>query len=356
MKANMKKLMNEQMHDLKEWCESNLLIKDITLHLLHSDASPRVYYRITKEDKHWVLMDSSKERSSFKPFIDTAHIWVKAGILVPQIIVADHAKGLGILSDFGDDLLLGLLSERNVEAFYQQAMDTIVQIQSIKNSVPHYMPPKFDKEHLALELSYFKEWFLEKLLDIPYDDTWEQIFSPIESEIQRVFLEQPHSVLHRDFHSRNLMVISESRLGVIDFQDAMFGPITYDLISLLKDCYVSWNENKILRWQKYFYDRLHQEGYNLPASIIFNRWCDWTALQRHLKVLGIFSRLHLRDNKPRYLQDIPRILTYINRMSRKYPELSDFEEGLSSVIVPKFELLLKQNTDFGSKKEIVCEQ
>lgn len=330
--------MNQQTKQLTEWCEAQLGCKLTSFKLLHHDASPRLYYRIICDEHSWVLMDASQEKCTLSAFVTIAQGLLHNSILVPEIIAQDLNQGWLILSDFGDALLQDALSEQNVEQYYSRAMNLIVSLQQIDHSSFELLA--FDNAHIQKELGFFKEWFLEGLLDIQYQGMWEQIFTPIESHIQKIFAEQPQVMIHRDFHSRNLMLLDKDRIGVIDFQDAMVGPLTYDLISLIKDCYISWNETKVLRWQKFFYQQL-QVMHSLPIPQHFNRWCDWTSLQRHLKVLGIFSRLKLRDNKPRYLNDITRVLQYVLRVTKKYPELSDFDEGLIGMIQPKLEQVLR---------------
>jgi aminoglycoside/choline kinase family phosphotransferase len=330
--------MNQHISDLKQWCEQELSRK-IELSLLHADASPRVYYRATHVNDTWVAMDSSNEKQSIAPFISIAQNWISSGVNVPKILFCDMDKGWLILTDFGDKLLQYELSNENVDSYYQKCMDIILNIQRVDGN---YDLPVFGVTHIQKELSLFKEWFVEKLLGMSFAGSWEKIFTPIEAKIISIFKQQPQVTVHRDFHSRNIMQLENDGLGIIDFQDAMIGPITYDLISLIKDCYICWDKNKVSSWQEYFYFKI-SENYKLINQAQFYEWCDWTSLQRHLKVLGIFSRLKLRDNKPRYLDDMPRIMDYVLEVTNKYPELKEFNDKLKNIVAPKLKKILEEH-------------
>lgn len=332
--------MNQQKSELQSWCEKQLGEKCQSFIPLHTDASPRVYYRAVMAEQSWVVMDSACEKHSLEPYIQIGRQWLIQGVRVPNIMAHNVDKGWCLIEDFGDELLERHLSESNVETLYADLMQAICRIQNTNGQDL----PLFDDKHITLELSYFKEWFLAGLMQQPLDDFWSHALSSVEREIHKVFTEQPQVPIHRDFHCRNIMTLPDNDLGIIDFQDAMLGPVSYDLISLIKDCYLTWPVAKVLRWQKVFFSLCF--GPNEPGLQTFLRWCDWTGLQRHLKVLGIFARLHLRDNKARYLQDIPRVMTYVLQVTQKYPECEELDAALKSLVVPQLEeVLAKQRNE-----------
>jgi aminoglycoside/choline kinase family phosphotransferase len=194
--------------------------------------------------------------------------------------------------------------------------------------------PGYDAALLTRELGIFKEWFLNKLLDIEVDGAlWEQI----QEQLIASALAQPQVIVHRDYHSRNLMVLSEDSPGVIDFQDAVIGPITYDLVSLLRDCYIAWPEGRVESWLAQYFHRLKTTGLVVCDETQFKRWFDLMGMQRHLKAIGIFSRLHLRDGKSGYLNDIPRTLGYVLSVCSTYPELAEFGQFLQDETVERSE-------------------
>ncbi|MGZ8160625.1 MAG: aminoglycoside phosphotransferase family protein, partial [Methylobacter sp.] len=191
--------------------------------------------------------------------------------------------------------------------------------------------PGYDEALLHRELAIFDEWFLGQLLDIEIPAA---VWSAVRTTLTASALEQPSTCVHRDYHSRNLMVLDSDSPGVIDFQDAVIGPITYDLVSLLRDCYIAWPEQQVEQWRLNYFERLRQAGLIHCSEAQFKRWFDLMGLQRHLKAIGIFSRLHLRDGKPGYLNDIPRTLNYVAAVCAAYPELAEFNDFLHQQVLP----------------------
>lgn len=334
--------------ELKQWVGLQLGTEKFCIQPLTGDASFRSYYRVTHEDRTYIVMWAPPDRETTESFVRIAREWKQAGLLVPNLWGWEAKQGFILLSDFGDTLLFDKLTSQTVELYYDQAMQIIPQLQVAHLSTG--LPP-FNEAHVRLELSYFQDWFVEKLLNI-------EITKPILGMLEKVFTHlvqgshaQPQSVIHRDFHSRNLMVLPENeKLGIIDFQDAMIGPITYDLVSLLKDCYIDWPPEQVESWATFFCERLNSEKLFSPIqSSQFLQWFDWMGLQRHLKVLGIFSRLKLRDNKPHYLAFFPRIIDYVRQVTRQYSEFAEFDSWLIDEILPRLQ------TEPQTRAKISCE-
>lgn len=307
----------------KQWIGQQLGSDNFTLCPLKGDASFRAYYRVTLDEKSYIVMWAPPEKEQTRPFVEIARAWHHHGLRVPTVHGWEVSQGFVLLSDFGDTLLYDVLTPTSVDDYYQKAMQILPSLQRMQ------VAPLFNEDYIRLELSYFKEWFLHRYLSINTDEI-STILESTFSQLVASNLAQPQVVIHRDYHSRNLMVLNEGNLGIIDFQDAMMGPITYDLVSLLKDCYIDWPTEKVAQWVKSFYDMTPQaQQVNISE---FTQWFDWTGLQRHLKVLGIFARLYLRDNKPNYLNYMPRIMNYVLQVSEKYPSLAPFHHWMQNTI------------------------
>lgn len=292
------------------------------------DASFRRYFRIRTADRTFIAMDAPPEREKLGHFLHTAELMTTAGINIPRIFAADEALGFLLMSDFGDISYQQQLTSGNADALYGDALDALLRIQrGIDPS--HSGLPAYNEALLLRELGLFREWFLTGLLGLDLGDDENALYLRVAALLTASALQQPTVVVHRDFHSRNLMVTAPDNPGVLDFQDAVAGPITYDLVSLLRDCYIAWPETRVRGWVESYRERLTDSGLLDSAhSASFQRWFDLMGLQRHLKAVGIFSRLHLRDGKDRYLADIPRTLRYIREVSGKYPELGEFHRFL----------------------------
>ena len=298
------------------------------------DASFRSYYRVTRADQSFILMDAPPSHEDCKPFLKVLDLLSQANVHVPEVFAADLDQGFLLLSDFGNTLYLDVLNLDSYETLYQAAIDTILQIQSIdsQNKVPAY-----DESLLQTELSLFQDWFIGKHLGIELSYQQSLVLKNTFELLIDNATEQPQVMVHRDYHSRNLMHTAENSPGVIDFQDAVYGPITYDLASLLKDCYITWNEEIITSLCQYFMSQ--SKHLQDIEETQFMRWFDLMAAQRHLKAIGIFCRLNYRDGKSGYLNDIPRTMKYLVETAKSYPELYEFSELLAD-IQPK---LIKQS-------------
>jgi len=300
------------MNEVSHWLQS-LGYSDFSLEIICADASLRNYYRAIFKDKSLVVMDATQLKSSLLPFVDVSSKLLSVGVSVPQIIEQDVELGYLLLEDFGDVLFATHLNNESFEKLYLQAIGEILKMQ---NASTLGLEP-YDKEFLSFEVNLMQEWLFEKYLSIILSQKQQQILHESLKFIVDEVLAQPQGVLvHRDFHSRNLMLVGE-KIGVIDFQDAKVGSITYDLVSLLKDVYVQFEPQKIEALALAF-----KSLKNLDIEDkTFIRWIDMMGLQRHIKILGIFARLHLRDKKSGYLKDLPQTYDYVMEVLTKYDEL-----------------------------------
>lgn len=315
----------------KQLIESYLGPVAYHLQTLTGDASLRTYHRLTTGEGSLILMCSPKEEAT-QSFIDIANVWIKKGIQVPTIYAIDQDGVL--LSDFGDVLLLDDLNAERVDTYYHQAMQSLIQIQKSDG----YPYPLYDAAFVRFELELFREWFIQKLLNLSLTPTTNKLIEEVWSLLINDFTQQPQTIVHRDYHSRNLMILPDATLGIIDFQDAMQGPITYDLVSLIKDCYIKWDKSQREKWVTVFHAMIKDNDPNCRISLSqFNQQTDWTGLQRHIKVLGIFSRLKLRDNKWQYIDDIPRIIEYVREVTSCYSPFFTFNQWLETEVFPAFE-------------------
>lgn len=297
---------------------------DYDIEIASSDASFRRYFRLKKEDVSLILMDSSLELDSLKPFVDVTTKLLDVGVDAPKIYFKDLDKGYLILEDFGSTDLFTRLDENNFKNLYKVAIDEILKMQNADTT----NLPIYDDEFLKLEMNLMQEWFLEKHLKIKLDNSQKNMIKNTLDNISKEVLKQPQNIfVHRDFHSRNIMNPQNNTLGIIDYQDAMSGAITYDLVSLLKDLYIRYEPEDIQDLALYFRDLKDID----VSDEEFIRWFDFMGLQRHIKVLGIFARLYLRDTKDGYLKDLPLTLQYALETTKKYEETKELYEFLSKV-------------------------
>jgi len=287
--------------------------KDYELKIASADASFRRYYRLIQHNKTYILMDSSLEKESLKPFIDVTTRLLEVNVKAPQILESNLEDGFLIIEDFGSTHYLDILDWDNFQDLYKKAIDEIIKMQESDSS----NLPLYDKEFLTLEMNLMQEWYMEKLLPVTLNNKQKEVIAKTISDIADEVLTQPQNIfVHRDFHSRNIMVTDDEEIGVIDYQDAMSGAITYDLVSLLKDCYVEFERDDIIELALYFRDK---KGLKVDDET-FIKWFDFMGMQRHIKVLGVFARLFKRDNKRGYLQDIPLVLKYVFDTAKLYEE------------------------------------
>ncbi len=311
------------MDKIKEWLKQTPY-RDYKIEVASADASFRAYYRLSREGKTVLLMDSSLEKESLAPFIDVTSRLLNAGVKAPHILEQNLDDGFLIIEDFGNTHLLNILDDNNFKELYSNAIDEIIKMQNAdtKNL------PLYNKEFLHFEMDLMKDWYLEKKLGIALDTEQSNMLESSLNAISNVVLSQPQDIfVHRDYHSRNIMLTLTNVIGVIDYQDAMNGAITYDLVSLLKDCYIEYEREDVEKLALEFRDK---KGINASDSE-FIKWFDFMGLQRHIKVLGIFSRLHLRDGKDGYLKDIPLTLKYTIETASRYDETKELAKFLQEV-------------------------
>lgn len=322
------------MHDqrllfLKNWLQTIPSISSWTLTPLQGDASFRRYFRLrTDNGLSFIVMDAPPPQENIQPFIAIAQAFAKHGIHVPEIIASHTDQGFLLLSDFGDDLYLNLLNSDTAESLYNHALETLQRIQQCRE-IPNWTLPHFDEHLLTKEWNLFTQWMLEKHLQIQFTTYEQHLLTNTFTFLSNVFLEQPKTCVHRDYQSRNLMWLKQQTTGVLDFQDAVFGPVIYDLVSLTRDCYIDWPESRVTQWTTEYFERTREnkliDGISREQ---FQRWFDLITIQRHLKNLGIFTRLNHAYGKPHYLNHLPRTLNYILQASVHYPELKSFREFL----------------------------
>lgn len=329
--------MGQRLKQLSEWVQQQAAAQemqvDADLQPVSGDASFRRYFRATGPEGSWIAVDAPPEHEDCEPFLAIAQAWHGQGIAVPRIIASDLEQGFMLLEDFGDELLLPQLDDSTVERHYATAFETLRQIQ---RSVGQPALPPYDRVMLAREMALFPEWFLTRLLGLELNEEEYHLLGLVAKLLIESALAQPQVSVHRDFHSRNLMLLDDGRLGVIDFQDAVHGPVTYDLVSLLRDCYIDWPDEQVRFWVEAFRQRLKQDGLDVGEKGLFQQQFDLMGMQRHIKVLGIFSRLWLRDGKAGYLDDLPRTFAYLYRVASRYEELEPFVRWLDQRVIPAF--------------------
>lgn len=312
--------------DIHAWLENTVKQPVESLQMIFCDASFRRYFRLHSEGRTFVVMDAPPEHEDTEPYIGVTHAFEKQGIHVPSIYATDIEAGFILMSDFGDALLQHSLNDDTADHFYGLAMDCILQIQCCSKKTDYVFPAFDDKAYLA-EFNLFRYWYLaqNRRITLSADDNrvLEELLRTMQAECEQ----QIQCCVHRDFHSRNIMVTAESTLGIIDFQDAVWASVTYDIVSLLRDFYVEWPLERVYAWLLQFYQKLQAEGgLTGVAYTTFERWFDWQTLQRSVKCMGIFSRIVLRDGKQQFEQYIPTAKRYIELLLPKYPELTAFAE------------------------------
>lgn len=321
--------MNSRHDVLCRWLSQQLNQDQVHLSVVSGDASFRSYYRVISGENSWIVMDAPPEKEDSTGFVEIARKWLAQGVQVPEIKAYNLKDGFMLLSDFGEKLLLSELHPKKPHVdqglhYYTKAMTALAHIQSTQLSLPVY-----DSALLRNEMALFKDWLLEAKLGLELSEQESKDLSSCLRLLEERALSQEQVVVHRDYHARNLMICDDDSLGIIDFQDAVIGPITYDLVSLLRDCYIVWPDDLVSQWCQEFYQLLIQQHPQLVQRLggfkRFKEDFDLMGLQRHLKVAGIFARLSLRDEKHTYLADIPRTLEYIISVSKSLIASSETE-------------------------------
>lgn len=304
---------------LENWIKDQFPEKVFTLKPASADASFRRYFRVFIDDRTFVVMDAPPQHEDCRPFLQVADILSATGVHVPNILAQNLEHGFLLLSDLGNTTFLQALTSdtARVDQLYADAIDALIQMQLSQRTEGL---PDYDETLLLRELNLFPDWYIAKHLGKALSDQQTVMLSTIFARILANNLAQPKVLVHRDYHSRNLMV-STPNPGIIDFQDAVVGPVTYDLVSLFKDAYVYWDEERVLDWVIRYWEKARKAGLPLSADFAeFYRDFEWMGVQRHLKILGIFARLNYRDGKATYLDDMPLVMNYLRKACHRYSE------------------------------------
>ena len=313
-------MMMERLQLLENWIKARFPDKSFTLSHASADASFRRYFRVAFSDSTLIVMDAPPQREDCAPFVHVAHIFAAAGVHVPAILAEDQAQGFLLLSDLESTTYLQALNNDpgSADRLYRDAVAALLEIQLA--SRPGVLPD-YDEALLLRELSLFPDWYLARHLQVATDANQKIALDGVFKQIVQNNLAQPRVFVHRDYHSRNLMVTAPNP-GILDFQDAVYGPITYDLASLFKDAYIRWEEERVLDWIIRYWEKARKLGLPVAADFAdFYRDFEWMGVQRHIKVLGIFARLYYRDGKDSYLQDMPLVMEYLRKACERYREL-----------------------------------
>jgi len=329
--------MNRQ-QALLAWTQEVLQDSDCYVKSASSDASFRSYWRVFSHGQTYIVMDAPPEHENCLPFIDISEKLDKSGVLVPVVIAQDLQQGFLLLSDLGTVQYLNVLNTDNFNKLYGNACNALhtIQQKTSQESIPHY-----DETLLQQELDLFSQWFVYKHLDLSLNNNQLEIIKTTNQLLINNALQQPQTFVHRDYHSRNLMKVKSNNPGILDFQDAVIGPATYDLVSLLKDCYIQWDSTRVNQVSDQFREKYNTLNNTTIGSEQWQKWFDLMGVQRHLKVVGIFCRLNYRDNKPDYLKDLNLTLCYIKQTCSKYPELMPLLD-LIKEISPSMETICEQ--------------
>ena len=298
------------------------------------DASFRRYFRISWEQQTAIVMDAPPDREDCTPFLDITARLLACEVNVPAVRARNLPAGFLLLDDLGSQLYLDTLTAETADQLYADAIDALLRIQG--RAEVHGLP-SYDEQLLRQEMSLFRDWLVGRHLQINIDPAMQKMLDDIFLVSINSALEQPQVFVHRDYHSRNLLVTNHANPGILDYQDAVCGPVTYDLVSLLKDCYIKWPREKILDWVQSFRSRGRKLEMAPASPEQFLRWFDLMGVQRHLKASGIFARLLHRDTKTGFIQDIPRTLSYILDLEELYPELLPLAGFIRQRVLPELE-------------------
>ena len=322
--------MDTRKQHLIDWVKTAARIPRFDINPASEDASFRRYFRISFDDKTFIGMDAPPEKEDNAKFIRLAQLMQRVGVQVPEVIEVDVSLGFLLLTDLGQQQYLNVLNSDNVNRLYNEALDTLLKLQTTTLAEVQALP-EYNDVLLTRELTIFDEWFVARHLNMKWNNAQRHLWHEACGVLKRSALEQPKVLVHRDFHSRNLMVTPQHNPGVLDFQDAVYGPITYDLASLLRDCYIAWPPPQVENWVEQHRKNLVARGVEVTDAAQFRRWFDLMGAQRHLKAMGIFARLKHRDGKPGYLKDIPRTFNYVLEVCDRYVELRDLANLLRSL-------------------------
>ena len=337
---------NRRLRQLQDWATTVISAAkgspktDLRLDAISGDAGFRRYFRVVGSEPAMLAVDSPPQTEKNQAFCHIAQLFRQRGIHAPQIYAVDYDCGFLLIEDMGDVLYKPLLEQSKQDgqqahvALYSQAEHCLLKMQTIPSADAGLVA--YDAEKLQQEMDLFPEWFVKRLLQQETSTAIAERLRQVNQLLIQSALAQPQVVVHRDFHCRNLLQVQNNSPGVIDFQDAVIGPVTYDLVSLYRDCYIRWPDAQVTQWAlDYRKQCLKQHVIPNVSETEFLRWFDWMGLQRHLKVLGIFARLYLRDDKPGYLRDLPLVMHYTLSVAKKYPAFSEFVSWFESDLLPE---------------------
>ncbi len=321
---------------LSRWVFEDLGFAGSELAPASADASFRRYFRLSTGNDTYIVMDAPPEKEDLRSFVQMAGSLADMGLNVPLLLARNLPQGLLLLSDLGSTSYLSVINASNADHLYADAFAALITLQTAGAGAENLLP-SYDAALLGREMDLMPEWFLGEYLELKLNTAERSLLKALFEQLTQVALEQPRGFVHRDYHSRNLMVCAEQNPGILDFQDAVWGPITYDLVSLLKDCYIEWPAARVRNWVLEFRQCLLAHGLAAGTSDAeFIRWFDLMGLQRHLKVLGIFARLFYRDGKSQYLKDLPLVFRYVQNVIIKYPQTIEFSGFFNETLVPAF--------------------
>ncbi|MCI0401201.1 MAG: phosphotransferase [Gammaproteobacteria bacterium] len=324
--------MSQRLDEIARWLRDDVGIAAFDINPASEDASFRRYLRITFDRQTRIVMDAPPGKEDCGSYLNVARKLSECGLNVPDVLAVDRAQGFILLSDLGRELYLHVLSPSNVGKLYNDALDALLIMQS-KASTDGLR--SYDRALLYEEMELFRRWLVRKHLNLSLRADEHSMLDGAFALLADSALAQPTVFVHRDYHSRNLLRTRHNNPGIVDFQDAVVGPVTYDLISLLRDCYIAWPLDQVESWVFEYHDRAMAAGIlSLQDQTQFLRWVDLMGVQRHLKASGIFARLTHRDGKTGFLSDVPRTLTYVLETARRYPELSGLHELIAQRVMP----------------------
>jgi N-acetylmuramate 1-kinase len=316
---------------LLDWLRLQLKTTALTLLPMTGDASFRYYHRI-KEFPGLIAVDAAPDLANDnKGFVEIARLLHQLDLHVPEVFASDLDDGFLLISDLGDKLYLSALKTETADDLYGSALDSLERMQYVQS--PHYPLIAFDDEWMRRELENFRTWLVVQFLQCELDSLWQKKLTHIFEQLIKSATGQPQVFIHRDYHSRNLLVCDKNP-GILDFQDGMIGPMTYDAVSLLRDAYIAWPQDKVQTWAESFYLRVSDRHMHKISHDHFIEAFDLMGVQRHLKAAFIFARKYLRDDVDGYLADIPRTLHYVLTISQQYPALQDLHTLLTDQLLP----------------------
>ena len=311
----------DRTQQLEHWL-AQVLDQPFTLTTASADASFRRYFRVHLPAETLIAMDAPPPQEDCRPFVRVAEQLLAAGLNVPKIVAQDVAQGFLLLSDLGNDTYLSQLNRDNAKTLYRDAYQALIKMQLATQA--DALPP-YDTALLMRELQLFPEWYIGKHLGKTLTPEQQAVMDKTFALLIDNILQQPQVTVHRDYHSRNLMVIPENNPGILDFQDAVIGAVTYDLVSLFKDAYIRWDEEDLMDWVVRYWQSARKAGLSVSEDFgEFYKDFEWMGVQRHIKVLGIFARLYHRDGKDGYLKDMPLVMQYLQAACERYVELRPF--------------------------------